>query len=291
MMLTLFLFIVVINYATRLDGMGYPDVSADDRAVADLGAAAEDGGVGVDNAVVADVGVALRALDGIALLVELKALRAEGNALIYLDVVADGGGLADNDTRAVINEEILADCRACVDINAGLLVGVLCHNSRQIGYAEAVELVSYAVNRDGDEAGIGEDDLLGTPGGRVALVDRLNVLDEKRLDARHLREDRVGEALGVDDRALTAEGIGGGELSLDKQEKILEALVGSLAAMLGCVKVAGEHKRLQSRHYGDGVGAGWDHSLFSMEIGLGALLDRVEGGGDLVYSFITVVHF
>ena len=271
--------------------MGYPDVSADDRAVADLGTAAEDGGVGVDNAVVADVGVALDALDGVALLVELKALRAEGNALIYLDVVADGGGLADNDTRAVVDKEILADCRACVDIYAGLLVGVLGHNSRQIGDAEAVELVSYAVDRDGDEAGIGEDDLLGTPGGGIALVDRLNVLDEKRLDARDLRKDRVGEALGVDDRALTAEGISGGELSLDEQEKILKALVGSLAALRGCVKVAGEHKRLKSRHYGDGVGAGWDHSLFSMEIGLGALLDRVEGGGDLVYSFITVVHF
>ena len=44
-------------------GMGQPDVAADDAAVTDFGAAAKDGGSGVNDHIAADVRVALPALD------------------------------------------------------------------------------------------------------------------------------------------------------------------------------------------------------------------------------------
>ena len=134
--------------------MGEPYVCADGTAVADLGGAAENGGVGVDDAVITDIGVALSALYGITVLIKLKALCAEGNALIYLYVVADGGGLTDYDTCAVVDEEILTDRCAGVDIYARFLVGKLGHNTRDIRNSPAVEAVGDAVYRNCIKSGV-----------------------------------------------------------------------------------------------------------------------------------------
>ena len=131
-----------------------PYVTANYAAVADFGSASENGGVGVDNAVITDIGVALYTLYGIAILVELEALCAEGNALIDLYVIADGGCFADDDTRAVVDEEAFADGCACVDIDAGFFVGEFGHQSCDVRDAADVYLVREAVDRDSIEAGI-----------------------------------------------------------------------------------------------------------------------------------------
>ena len=77
--------------------MGQPDAAADDAVVADVRISAEDGGAGVDDDPVADVGMTLDPLDEGSVLSDIEALGAQRYMLIELDVLADGGGLADDD--------------------------------------------------------------------------------------------------------------------------------------------------------------------------------------------------
>ena len=90
------------NGTSRLNGMRQPHVASDHAAVADVCCAAEDRRAGVYDDVISDVGVALDSLDGIAVFVQLKALRAERDALIEPYVFADGRRLADDDAGAVV---------------------------------------------------------------------------------------------------------------------------------------------------------------------------------------------
>jgi len=110
-----------------LDALGEPDVAADDRAAADDRVAAEDGGVGVDDDIVLDRRVAFPVPQcgaGIA----GQRQRPQGDALVEADVVADDGGLADDDAGAVVDEEAFADGGTRVDVDAGQAVGVFGHD-------------------------------------------------------------------------------------------------------------------------------------------------------------------
>ena len=135
--------------------MSKPDVTSDNAAVSDTGIAAENGGVGINNAVIADVGMALDALDGIAVGIKLEAFGSKGNTLIDLDTVAYGRGLAYYNTRAVIYEEILANGSAGVYVYSCFLMCVLGHNAREVWDRARVQLVRHAVNGDSVKAGIG----------------------------------------------------------------------------------------------------------------------------------------
>ena len=99
--------------------MGQPHAAADDAVVPDAGSAAEDRGAGVNDDAVADVGVALDALDEGPVLADGEALGAERDVLVELDVFADDGHLADHDAGAVVDEEVVADRGAGVDVDAG----------------------------------------------------------------------------------------------------------------------------------------------------------------------------
>jgi len=55
--------------------------------------------------------------------------RAQGDPLVDANRVADAGGLADDDARAVIDEEGRADGGTGVDVDAGARVGVLGHHA------------------------------------------------------------------------------------------------------------------------------------------------------------------
>lgn len=70
------LFRVIINSLVGVDGFGEPDVAADGAVIADIGIAAQNGSVGVNNDVVADIGVALDVFDRVAVFVELEAFCA-----------------------------------------------------------------------------------------------------------------------------------------------------------------------------------------------------------------------
>ena len=62
--------------------------------------------------------------------------------------------------------------------------GVLGHHPRDQRDAQAVELVSHAIDGDGRHARVAEDDLVQALGGRVAVVGRLHVLGEDHAAAR-----------------------------------------------------------------------------------------------------------
>ena len=83
----------------------------------------------------------------------------------------------------MVDEELLADGRAGVDVDARLRVGVLGHHARQQRHAELVEHVGQAVDGDGVEAGVAEDDLVEALGRGVAPVGRAHVA---RGEAAHL---------------------------------------------------------------------------------------------------------
>ena len=113
---------VIENHGVRWQGVRQPDVAADDTVVAYMGVPAQDDRVGVDDNAVSNLGVAVDTLDRVAVRVQGEGARAQGDALVQLDIMAQHGGLADDDAGAVVNAEALADGRAGVDVYAGLLV-------------------------------------------------------------------------------------------------------------------------------------------------------------------------
>ena len=110
-----------------IDRAGQEGVAADDGVVSDDRLSAEDRRTGVDRHVVADGRVALA---GERIVPRTRGERAERHTLIELDVVADVRRLADDDAGAVVNEEVRADLRAGVDVDAGVAVGCLLYTSR-----------------------------------------------------------------------------------------------------------------------------------------------------------------
>lgn len=85
--------------------------------------------------------MAVDAFDGVAIVADGDAFGAEGDALIDFDVGANDGGFADYDAGAVVDEEVISDCGAGVNVNASAAVGVFCHDARDVGYAEGVDFV------------------------------------------------------------------------------------------------------------------------------------------------------
>src|SRR5205085_429416 len=101
--------------------------------------------------------------------------RAERDALIEFDVRADLGRAADDDARAVIDEEARTDLCAGMYVYAGAVVRVLGHDARHERHTQTVEFVREPVSGNGVETGIAEDDLVEAARGRVAIVSRLHV--------------------------------------------------------------------------------------------------------------------
>lgn len=122
------------------------------------GLAAQDGGAGIDGDPILNGRVALMIAQTLA---GTGRQAAQGDALINLDPLADLGGLADDDAGSVVDEEVLADGGAGVDVNAGETVGVLGHDAGNEGHLQQVQLMCQAVDHDGVETGVGEDDLVG----------------------------------------------------------------------------------------------------------------------------------
>ena len=93
-------------------------------------------------------------------------------------MLADGRRFADDDAGAVVDEKVVADRRAGVDIDTGELVGIFGHHARQHGDAHFVQPVRYPVNADRFKRGIGEHDLVAAHCGGVAVVSHHTVLHD-----------------------------------------------------------------------------------------------------------------
>lgn len=109
----------VVNFASRWNRMGKPNITAYNAVVPHHRAPPQNGGAGVNNYVAADIGVTLYAFNGITLIVKLKASCAQRNTLIQLNMVLYGAGFTDNHPCAVVDKEILPYLRTGMNVYAG----------------------------------------------------------------------------------------------------------------------------------------------------------------------------
>ena len=105
---------------------------------------------------------------------------AEGDALVEVAVVADHGRLADDDAHAVVDEQPPPDLGARVDLDAGQEPAEVRDQPRQRDPAAHREAVRQAVDDEGVDAGVGEQDFERGARGRVAVFSDLDVFPEAR---------------------------------------------------------------------------------------------------------------
>lgn len=123
-------------------------VAADLDVIAD-GDISQHLGTGAHSDVVAQRGVALA---------RLIAGSAQGDALVEGAIVADDGGLANDDAHGMVDEEVPADMRGGVNFDTGYMAGYLRHDTRE-AFAAVVpqpvlgHMIPFCV-----KAGIGEKD-------------------------------------------------------------------------------------------------------------------------------------
>ena len=103
-------------------------------------------------------------------------------------------GAEIDDARAVVDEEVMADLGAGVDVDAGLAVGVAGHDPRDDLFVEIVEGIRDPIGRDRHDARIGGDDL--------AVGRRRWIAVERRLEIHRDVVADSGQALDQPGRAV-----------------------------------------------------------------------------------------
>ena len=251
--------------------MGDEHVAADDGIVADHGVPAQYGRAGIDGHVVLDGGVAALAVQ---LLAAPGGQRAQGDALVELHIVADDGGLADDDAGAVVDEEVSADLRPGVDVDAGAAVGVFRHDPGDKGHLQLVEHVGQAVDGDGVKAGIGDDHLRLVGGGGVTVVGGLEVRFHIGPDLGQLFQKGRGQVLGdgIDAplKGPPAASQGDADLAVQVEGDVLDQRREVVLRVVDAISIVpvipGEHQPEQL----------FDQSLDDQPVGLGEHLQTVD---------------
>src|SRR5690554_1146325 len=159
--------------------MGEPDVAADDAPLPDDGLAAMHRGPSVNRHAIFKRRMTLPLI-----FASRDGERAERDALVELHIIAEDGRLADDDARAVIDEEALADHGARVDIDPRLSVRGLAHDARDERHAEAQELMRDTIGRDGLNAWIAEHHLFDAARRRITCISRKGIAVRKLAEAR-----------------------------------------------------------------------------------------------------------
>ena len=142
------------------------DIAQQHRAGADAGVSPHGDrpqhlGAGPHHHVLAQGGMALA--DGLT-------RAAQGDPLVEQAVVADHAGFADHHAHAVVDEHPLADAGAGVDFYAGGQPAELAHEPGHQGQAQAPKFVAEAMQGEGMEPRITEQDFQGAAGGRVPFL-------------------------------------------------------------------------------------------------------------------------
>src|ERR1700722_3983921 len=156
----------------RGDALHQEYAGADGAAGADDGFAADDGGVGVDGDMVFDRWMAFLPVQ---LLSAGERASDEADALIHFDVAADLGGFADDRAGAVVDEKVRADLRAGMKVDAGAAMRPFRHDAGDEGDVLEVKLVREALDGDGLDEGVCDDDFLFAERGGVAFVGGFDV--------------------------------------------------------------------------------------------------------------------
>ena len=166
---TFFAFGGIGNDAVRLNRRGDKDASTDYRAIADDGISAKDCCTGVYDNVITDRGVAFSAISPPAPSVCVNAFCTEGDPLIHSDTIADGGGFANDNARAVVDKKALPDFGTRMYIDAGFTVCMLGHQAGQKRHAKQIKDVCDAIDGGGEKAGVTEQNLGFGGRSRVAV--------------------------------------------------------------------------------------------------------------------------
>ena len=170
----------------------------------------------------------------------------QGHALIQLHVPADHRGLAHHDAGAVIDKEVGPDGRAGVDIDARAAVGIFGHDPGDHGHPLAVQQVGNAIDKDGEQARIGKDDLLLVGGGGVAVERGLDVRQQHLLDAGQLRHDGLGDLGGLSRLAVRqSQGDLGRHPRFDAFQQQRGIVLCRKGHQLRVAEIGGEEKLLQ----------------------------------------------
>ncbi len=149
---------------------GDPGVAADDTAVPNYGVSTQNGGAGIDGNVVF--------YSWMSLVVPLSLVDAEcaqGYTLVELYLVADKGGLPNDNTSSVVYEKGFADGGTWVDVYARASMDIFAHNAGDDGNAIYMELVGDAIHGNSLDSGIGQDDFFHGACRRVSTECRLYV--------------------------------------------------------------------------------------------------------------------
>src|SRR4030095_9873483 len=163
------LFLFIIYERIGWDTLHEKNVAADCRSCTNHGFATQNRGSGVNRHVILDRWVAFSPFFDFAVLVFLKAARAERNRVVKLNTRADLRRLADHYASAMIDEKIFADLRAWMNIDAGSAVRPLRHDSWNQWHL-IVKHVGQSINRNGFQSRIRENDLLVAFCSRVPFV-------------------------------------------------------------------------------------------------------------------------
>jgi hypothetical protein len=177
-----------------LDLVGIGDEDALAVLVDDVGGDSDDGGVGRDVAeddgtgsdagifsdddVAEDLGVAADEdsfAEGGVTLAAFVAGASEGDSLIEGDVVTDDGSFPDDDARAVVDEDAAAEGGSWVDFDSCDETGELGEQAGDEAEFGSPQARGDALNPDGVEAGIAEDDHEPRTGRWVAGQDGVDV--------------------------------------------------------------------------------------------------------------------
>ena len=151
--------------------------------------------------------------------------------------------------------------RARVDVDAGVAVRDLGEHPRDERHLASLQLVGEAVDRDREEAGVGEDDLVDGVRGGVAVADRLGV-DEQRLpDGGEVAKEPGDDVVGVGAVGL-GEPQGMGEQVAEGGELVGD--VAGLAAHLGGEVGEEELQRLVDDLLADDAQLGWERVLLAL---------------------------
>lgn len=145
------------NLRLRWHVVSDPEVTADDGVMA-YADATEDGGVGIDGDVVLDDGMAGLVQEASVGIV-LEVAGAERHTLIEHDVMADDGGSANDDSRAVVDAEGGSDLCGRMDVDARDGMCPFADDAWQQRQAELVQGVGDAMMQHGGDGGIAADDL------------------------------------------------------------------------------------------------------------------------------------
>ena len=106
---------------------------------------------------------------------DILARTAEGNALIYGNIVTDNGGFTDYRSRSVVYEKSSADLRSGMDFNSRFSDAVLRDHSRNEKHIVVIEPMRFSVASDRLKARIKQNNLKRRGSGRIPFTEAIYI--------------------------------------------------------------------------------------------------------------------